>query len=322
MTKSIIPKNFRILVVDDNPSIHEDFRHVLLRDDSHLTDLDDDAAALFGSGYVPARTATRLPFEVDSAFQGEEALELVREACGKGRPYALAFIDMRMPPGWDGLTTIQKLWEVDTALQIVICTAFSDRSWGEIQRTLTARDRWMVVKKPFDQIEVLQLAHALTEKWNLEKSAEIHMQNLEVRVEARTQGLGKGNRDRSEVRSRVALLRFVSRRGDHPSAGCAVGQCGEVHQITGCGDHAGSGVATRTGFPIAAVCRHGYRCRHDSGTTRARQDPVCAGRWRHYPEIWRGWTGPHPRPATPEHRGFRASDHFKRAAGHTRDFCA
>ena len=67
-----------------------------------------------------------------------------------------------MPPGWDGLTTIPKLWEIDPALHIVICTAHSDRPWNEIEATLTARDRWLVLKKPFDRVEVLQLAHVLT----------------------------------------------------------------------------------------------------------------------------------------------------------------
>jgi signal transduction histidine kinase len=187
--KPTLAPNRRILLVDDNPAIHDDFRKVLLRDDSHLDALDADAALLFGEAAPAQPDSSVTIFEVESAMQGEEALEKVRAACESGRPYAMAFVDMRMPPGWDGMTTIVKLWEVDPMLQVVICTAYSDRSWGEIQRTLTARDRWLVVKKPFDQIEVLQLAHALTEKWNLTRDSQRHAEMLELQVRARTEEL-------------------------------------------------------------------------------------------------------------------------------------
>jgi CheY-like chemotaxis protein len=180
--KPTLAPNRRILLVDDNPAIHDDFRKVLLRDDSHLDALDADAALLFGEAAPAQPDSSVTIFEVESAMQGEEALEKVRAACESSRPYAMAFVDMRMPPGWDGMTTIVKLWEVDPMLQVVICTAYSDRSWGEIQRTLTARDRWLVVKKPFDQIEVLQLAHALTEKWNLTRDSQRHAEMLELQV--------------------------------------------------------------------------------------------------------------------------------------------
>src|SRR6185503_5808082 len=112
--------------------------------------------------------------------------------------YAMVFIDMRMPPGWDGLTTIRRLWEVDNAIQTVICTAYSDRRWSEIQSTLRRPDRWLVLKKPFDKIEVLQLAHALTEKWSLARLAGFKMTLLEGMVEARTADLEKAHRVSSE----------------------------------------------------------------------------------------------------------------------------
>ena len=97
-------------------------------------------------------------------------------------PFALAFVDMRMPPGIDGLTTIVKLWEIDPDLQVVICTAYSDHGWEEIQAALPARDRWLVLKKPFDKIEVLQLAQSLTEKWRLTQSARAELAALEARL--------------------------------------------------------------------------------------------------------------------------------------------
>jgi signal transduction histidine kinase len=153
--------------------------------------VDAEAAALFDHAAPSAECAG---FELDSAYQGQEALAMVRAARDAGRPYALAFVDMRMPPGWDGLTTIGRLWEADPEIQTVICTAFSDRSWEEIQAALTTRERWLVLKKPFDQIEVLQLAHALTEKWNLSRLAALKVEALERMVHARTLDLLNAHR--------------------------------------------------------------------------------------------------------------------------------
>jgi CheY-like chemotaxis protein len=162
--------NRRILLVDDNPAIHEDFRRLLMAKEDGANTLDDEAAALFGlPEAAPTRAAKADRFELDSAMQGQEALARVQQACANGRSYALAFVDMRMPPGWDGLTTILKLWDVDPALQVVICTAYSDRSWAEVQAALPVRSRWLVLKKPFDKVELLQIAHVLIDKWHLER---------------------------------------------------------------------------------------------------------------------------------------------------------
>lgn len=180
----LLPRNRRILLVDDNLSIHDDFRRILVRKSS-TDDLDDAAAALFGAPVGPPASESDV-FELDYAQQGQEACELAARAVAAGRPYALAFVDMRMPPGWDGLTTIRRLWEIDAELQVVICTAYSDRSWSEIQDALTARDRWLVLKKPFDKVEVLQLAQALTEKWHLTRLARLQRATLEEQVSLRT----------------------------------------------------------------------------------------------------------------------------------------
>lgn len=180
---SAAPANLRILLVDDNPAIHDDFRRILAPD-ARSTDLDAEANALFDAPV--AATVANTPFELDSAHQGQEAREMTIAACQAGRPYALAFVDMRMPPGWDGLVTIGKLWEVDPELNVVICTAHSDHSWEEIQAALPVRERWLVLKKPFDKIEVLQLAHALTEKWHLTRLARAQRTTLEQMVASRT----------------------------------------------------------------------------------------------------------------------------------------
>ncbi len=157
---------YRILVIDDNTAIHEDFRKILLKKGPSRGDLNDMEAALFGD--KPQETAM-VAFDMDYASQGKEGLEMVRQAKAEKRPFALAFVDGRMPPGWDGIETIKHLWQVCPDLQIVLCTAYADYSWQEIRRELGESDSWLILKKPFDNVEVLQLAHALTRKWEMNR---------------------------------------------------------------------------------------------------------------------------------------------------------
>lgn len=144
--------NRRILLVDDMPTIHEDFRKILASE--AVSELDEDEALLFGA---PSST-TSIHFDLDSAYQGAEALDKVTASLLADLPYAMAFIDMRMPPGWDGVETIERLWQADPALQVVLCTAYSDYSWAEVLTRLNVRDRLLILKKPFDAIEAYQLA--------------------------------------------------------------------------------------------------------------------------------------------------------------------
>jgi two-component system sensor histidine kinase/response regulator len=184
--KTPVPeKNLRILVVDDNRSIHSDFRKILV--DEHTTDKARAMeAALFGE---PTDSRQAVRFELDSAYQGKEGFEMVQRAVTEGRPYAMAFMDVRMPPGWDGIETTARIWEVDPEMQIVICTAYSDYSWDQMSKKLGQSDKLVILKKPFDNVEALQLATALTEKWHLARQAKSQFDNLEKLVEERTREL-------------------------------------------------------------------------------------------------------------------------------------
>lgn len=170
--------NGRVLVIDDNEDIHMDFKKILCDGDVMKSSIDEEASLLFGKD-IPA---TGNQFTLQNAFQGQEGLELVKQAKASGEPIAVAFVDMRMPPGWDGLTTITHLWEEDPRLEVVICTAYSDRSWDEIMSTLGPTDRLLILKKPFDIVEVLQMTTTLVEKWNLTRM-------IEARMAAQTQQL-------------------------------------------------------------------------------------------------------------------------------------
>jgi CheY-like chemotaxis protein len=116
----------RILVVDDNRAIHDDMRKILDLSDEDGGELAAMEAQLFDETLGGGSFAR---FQIDSAFQGAEGLARVQQALAEGRPYAVAFIDVRMPPGWDGIETIRHMWNADPEILVVICTAFADHSW-------------------------------------------------------------------------------------------------------------------------------------------------------------------------------------------------
>jgi signal transduction histidine kinase len=151
-------------VIDDNRVIHEDFRKILATTTAVSDELEQAGASLFDEEPVAVHGET---FDVCFADQGEQGFRMVEQAVAAGKPYTLAFVDMRMPPGWDGVETIDHIWKVDPEIQVVICTAFSDHPWHQIATRLGKTDRLLILRKPFDAVEVEQLASSLTHKWNL-----------------------------------------------------------------------------------------------------------------------------------------------------------
>lgn len=180
----------RLLVIDDQQEIHDTFARI-------FSPAGDDDAALeaFESRFLsvdadhPAsarRTTTGQPrYELAFAHSGEQAIDLVRESARNGVPYSVAFVDMRMPLGWDGLETTERLWKIDPSLQVVICTAHSDHQWGDVLRRLGYTDRLLLIKKPFESDEVRQLALALSEKNYLEAIRHRKLTELQQEVELR-----------------------------------------------------------------------------------------------------------------------------------------
>ncbi len=180
--------NRRILVIDDNQAIHEDFRKVLVAEDNG--DLSAQETLLFGK---EVNAQTPYSFTVDSAYQGQAGLDCIKHSLKKKNPYALAFVDIRMPPGWDGIETVRRIWQLDPEIQIVLCTAFSDYSWEDILERLDTQDRLLFLKKPFDHTEVRQLAGSLTEKWNLMQEVQSRFTNLNQLVAEQTAELKNKN---------------------------------------------------------------------------------------------------------------------------------
>jgi CheY-like chemotaxis protein/anti-anti-sigma regulatory factor len=225
--------NRRVLIVDDNRDIHDDFRRLLGRDAASY-DLGALESVLFD---LPAGGPAAPSFELSFASQGAEGFDMIAQAAAVGMPYALVFMDMRMPPGWDGLETLERVWTTDPAVQAVICTAYSDYSWEQITERFGATDRLLVLKKPFDALEVRQLALAMTEKWNQHHERE--------RTEAHLRG----------------LLRAL------PDALALVGEGGLVHrsQIPRGFPRAG---APETGIPISSAFPERVRAHADERLRR------------------------------------------------------
>ena len=207
--------NHRILVIDDSLSIHEDFRKIL-EPPKDSGSLDQARAALFGE--TPS-LPTHEHYTLEFASQGQEGCGMVHSAYGAGHPYAMAFVDMRMPPGWDGLETIENLWYVDHDLEIVICTAYSDHPWDEVSRRIGETDKLLILMKPFNSIEVVQLAHSLTKKWNLTRSVKLQMEGFASCVSQRTTELQEASdRLQKNTASRIAETLKDQPQGDAAAA--------------------------------------------------------------------------------------------------------
>jgi signal transduction histidine kinase len=192
--------NKRVLIIDDNPQVHQDFRKILGGAHRLQHDLLKGETADLGEEQTTFITAD---FLIDSAQQGQ-ALEKAQAALAAGRPYAMAFVDAGLPPGWDGIETVSRMWKVYPELQVVICTAHSGYPWGAMIRKLGSTDNLVLLKKPFDNIEVVQLAHAFTRKWQLNRQALLKLEDLAQVAHQRTLELEAVNRElRREAHERI-----------------------------------------------------------------------------------------------------------------------
>jgi len=193
--QSLNSSSRRILIIDDNQNIHDDYRKIL---DSRGGERREEPASMVAFFDEPAPQENQdapAPFHVtvDSALQGQEGFAMVKKAIAQANPYSLAFVDIRMPPGWDGLKTVQEIWKIAPDLQIVICSAYSDNSFQKTCSKLGRSDSLLILKKPFEAVEVYQIAIAMTEKWILSRQARLRQQDLEKLVLERTRRLQRAS---------------------------------------------------------------------------------------------------------------------------------
>ncbi|MEO2144385.1 MAG: response regulator [bacterium] len=169
----------RILVVDDDSSIHEAFTKILASDHGSHESLDAARAAFMGvPDKQPKRGSDKC--ELLHAHQGEEAVQAVKQAVAAGTPIDLAFVDVRMPPGMNGVETVRHIWQVAPMTEIVLCTAWSDYSHEETLQALGQNHRLLILKKPFESIEVRQMALALHEKRRAAEREAILIEDLQA----------------------------------------------------------------------------------------------------------------------------------------------
>ncbi|MBC7475178.1 MAG: response regulator [Candidatus Sericytochromatia bacterium] len=208
-------ENNRILIVDDNESIHQDFRKIL---ESNETTEENEYKSLeqelFGITNNSTATISGIKYHLDFSFQGQDAYEMVRSAEQQGKPYALIFMDVRMPPGWDGIETISKIWEYFPNIEVVICSAYSDYSWDKIVNKLGSNDRLLFLKKPFDAIEVKQMALALVKKWNLYEKSKHYVDDLEREVSKRTKQLKSMVQELINNRDKLKNENFIRKQAE------------------------------------------------------------------------------------------------------------
>ena len=157
--------NNRVLVVDDQHEIHDDFEEMLRPTYAQPATADDLAAA-----FVDQEETPFLPeFELLHASTGEEACSLIRAGREANRPIAVAYVDIRMPPGIDGIETIRRVRTFDRDVEIVIMTAYTDKSLPEIVHDMELLHKLLYIRKPFVHEEIQQITLSLVGKWNGER---------------------------------------------------------------------------------------------------------------------------------------------------------
>ncbi len=153
----------RILVIDDNPAFHEEIRAVLCQSDLPSEYMRGLTSDLFDND--PAIEQIQVTNSVEAALSGEEGLEKIRLSMQQQQPFMMAFVEMRMQHGWSGLETLQQIWRLSPDMQVVLCTADVHFPWAEIQTSLPQSKHSLILKKPFDTVEVRQLVEAMANRW-------------------------------------------------------------------------------------------------------------------------------------------------------------
>ena len=167
--------NYRVLVVDDQGEIHQDFEEMLTP--GFTAALTDDLADAFASevdeSFLPK-------FKLLHARSGSEAYDIVKTTIETGDPIAVAYVDIRMPPGMDGIETTQRIRAIDENIEIVLMSAYTDKSIGEIVHEMDLLHKLLYIRKPFAREEIQQITLALAEKWNVESELGDKRRQLEI----------------------------------------------------------------------------------------------------------------------------------------------
>ena len=205
----------RILAVDDEPAISALIKRVLsslttdqlLSSDFFETDLESEVEE--------TKTAPPQLFDLTICQQGDEAIEAVKKSKADKNPFAVAFMDVMMPPGPDGIVTAERIRAIDPNVEIVMVTAYSDVDPRDIAKRVHPAHKLLYIQKPFHPLEIYQFAIALGSKWIMENQLRQSHKQLEKRVEERTAELRKTNeRLRRKITERLQVEACLIARED------------------------------------------------------------------------------------------------------------
>ncbi len=164
---------FRILVVDDDPTILDLYQRIL----------------------DPTNPLPSLPnFKITCCSQGDDAVNRVKRSTEENAPYAVAFLDWNMPPGPDGRWTAEQIQRLDPSINIVVVTGYRTPQSGKMVNQANISDKLLYLQKPFHHQEIIQFATALSAKWQAERQLLALHSDLEALVEKRTAELVQSNK--------------------------------------------------------------------------------------------------------------------------------
>lgn len=170
---------YKILVVDDNPEILEDFKKVLGQNVVTHDALEKLSTQVFGERETNKPKNFLDKFELHFASQGADAIKKIEESITLNHPFSVMYIDVKMPPGMNGLETVKRVHLIDSNLEIVICSAYNDYTLDQMAQRICDHDRLIYIKKPFTSIEVQQLTRCLTSKWQAQRNSTNYIRDLE-----------------------------------------------------------------------------------------------------------------------------------------------
>ncbi len=179
--------DFRIIIIDDNTTIHQNFIKILTAKEVPPA-LDILEREILGNS-EKAENFIFPTFQIDTASQGEQGIERIKTGLANGKPYALAFVALPLSAGRNGIETIKHIWKLDPNIQVVIYTAASNSSWEATIKQLGIRDNLLILKKPFDTVSIQLIVSALTRKWQLMQETKVCSDSLEESIQERLRSL-------------------------------------------------------------------------------------------------------------------------------------
>ena len=169
--------NKKILLIDDQEEILNSLKKLLAGEDN-LSNINNKMKDLVND-FFKEESREKEIYEVHTALDGESGYKLVKKALEEGEPYSVVTIDMRMP-GWDGLKTAQEIRKIDSNIEIIIITAYTDIKREELVNKIGKPEKLLYLKKPFEKEEILQVILSLTTKWSLEQKVKNQLQLIKI----------------------------------------------------------------------------------------------------------------------------------------------